>query len=160
MDKQQGIEKLAKIMKGAHIGSLTTVHEDGSLVSRPMGLQQSEFDGDLWFFTYAQSHKMSEILSRPGVNVTFENSGSWVSISGNANQVDDKAKMSELWNPLLKAWFPDELETSGITLLKVEATSAEYWDSDSPQVVQLFGMIKAAATGKPAKGGENETIEL
>jgi general stress protein 26 len=159
MDRSEGIKKLADIMKGANIGSLTT-YDGSTLVSRPMGLQQIEFDGDLWFFTYKQSHKVDEVAHHPRVNVTFENKGAWVSLSGEAHIVDDPEKAEELWNPLLKAWFPDGLETDGLTILKVEAESAEYWDSNSPQVVQLFGMIKAAVTGEQTKGGENETVNL
>lgn len=159
MDRNEGIKKVADIMDGARIGSLTT-YDSKNLVSRPMGLQQSEFDGELWFFTYDHTHKTDEIQAHPNVNVAFENKGSWVSLSGIASLSDDRSKMEELWNPFLKAWFPDELDTDGITLLKVTVESAEYWDSDNPQVVQLFGMVKAAVTGKPAKGGENKTVEL
>lgn len=159
MDRDEGIKKVADIMNGAKIGSLATW--DGStIVSRPMGLQQVEFDGDVWFFTYDHTHKTEEIRAHPNVNVSFENRGSWVSLSGVASLSDDREKMEELWNPFLKAWFPDGLETEGITLLKVTADTAEYWDSDSPQVVQLFGMVKAAVTGERAEGGENKTVDL
>ena len=153
------ILKVAELMKGAKIGNFTTLDGD-ELVSRPMALQQAEFDGDLWFFTYETTDKISEIKQNPHVNVSFENSGSWVSLSGIAEQVDDHNKAQKLWNPTLKAWFSDGLETQGLTLIKVNAESAEYWDSTNPKVVQLFGFAKAALTGKQAKGGENKTVDL
>lgn len=159
MNQPDGIKKVAEIMNGATIGTLTTL--DGErLVSRPMGLQKLEFDGDLWFFTYKQSNKVSEIAKNPNVNIAFENNNSWISIAGTAEIVDDTAKEKELWNPFLKAWFEDGLDTEGLTLLKVSADAAEYWDSTSPKVVQLFGMAKAALTGERAEGGENETVQL
>ena len=37
---------------------LTTMTADGKHVSRPMGLQEAEFDGDLWFFAYDDSAKV------------------------------------------------------------------------------------------------------
>lgn len=157
--KNEGIKKITKIMEGTKICSLAT-YSEGKIVSRPMGLQEVEFDGDLWFFTYHDSSKVQEIQHHAEVNVSFENNNSWVSLSGHAEEVDGKAKAKELWNPFLKAWFPDGLETEGLTLLKVHADSAEYWNSDSPQVVQLFGLAKAAVTGKPMKGGENNTLNL
>jgi hypothetical protein len=62
---------------------------------------------------------------------------------------------------LLKAWFPDGLDTPGVTLLKVHATSAEYWESaHSSRVVELLGFAKAAVTGTPPDPGENESVRL
>jgi len=159
VDRNEGVKKVAELMNGAKLCTLTT-YDGENLVSRPMGLQQIEFDGDLWFFTYKDSNKVHEITEHSKVNLAFENKSSWVSLSGTANIVDDSNKAEELWNPFLKAWFPDGLETEGLALLKVEAESAEYWDSNDPKVVQLFGMVKAAATGKQAKGGENETVQF
>ncbi len=66
--------------------------------------------------------------------------------------------MEELWNPILKAWFPKGLDDPNITLLKVSVESAEYWDSTSSTIVQVAGFIKAIVTGTNADGGENEKI--
>ena len=78
-----------------------------------------------------------------------------------AEQVLDRAKAEELWNPLLKAWFPDGLDTPGLALLKVHATSAEYWESaHSSKVITLLGYAKAAVTGKTPDAGENETVRM
>src|SRR5690606_30642051 len=49
--EREKIEKLRELIKDIDIAMLTTVDEDGSLRSRPMGTQEAEFDGDLWFFT-------------------------------------------------------------------------------------------------------------
>jgi len=159
MDRQQGIDKVRDIMKGTNICSLATLDGD-TIVSRPMGLQEVEFDGDLWFFTYDNSDKVAEIHKNPQVNVSFENKSSWVSLSGKAELIHDNDKAEEMWTPFLKAWFPDGLETEGLALLKIHAETAEYWSSSSPRVVQLFGMVKAAVTGEPVKGGENKEVDL
>lgn len=157
MEDEDGIKKVADLMNGAHLCTLSTYDGD-NIISRPMGLQQVEFDGDLWFFTYQDSHKVREIKAYPHVNLSFENSGSWVSLSGTATIVQDTEKAEELWNPFLKAWFPEGVETKGLTLLKVNAESAEYWDAQFPKAIQLLGMVKAAVTGTPAKGADNETV--
>jgi general stress protein 26 len=39
--------KVADLIKGNRIAMLTTTAPDGTLTSRPMGLQEVEFDGDL-----------------------------------------------------------------------------------------------------------------
>jgi general stress protein 26 len=78
-----------------------------------------------------------------------------------ARLVHDRAKAEELWSAPLKVWFPDGLETPGLALLKVQAVSAEYWDSPSSMVVKLLGAARAAITGDPDKfPGSNETVQL
>ncbi len=85
----------------------------------------------------------------------------WISISGAAERVDNRAKAEELWSAPLKAWFPDGLETPGLTLVKVNAESAEYWEAaHSSTVITLIGYAKAAITGKTPDAGENETVRL
>ena len=45
----------------AKVAMLTTTTPDGRSVSRPMALQEAEFDGDLWFFAYDDSAKARQI---------------------------------------------------------------------------------------------------
>jgi len=155
--------KLVELIKDARICMLTTMTEDGRLVSRPMAVQDVEFDGDLWFFEYADSDKARQVRHSSEVNVAFSDSKqqAWVSVSGTAEQVIDRARAEELWNPMLKAWFPDGLDTPGLAMLKVHATSAEYWESPtSSRIVTMLGYAKAAVTGKTPDPGENEEVRL
>ena len=161
--EQEQRETVNKLVKDARICMLTTMTADGRHVSRPMSVQDVEFDGDLWFFAYADADLIDQIQANPQVNVAFSDSGqnAWVSLSGTAVRVDDKAKAKELWNPLLKAWFPDGLETPNLTLVKVHSDTAEYWESaHSSKVVTLLGYAKAAVTGKTPDAGENETVRM
>ena len=160
--QSEATKKVAELIKDARICMLTTMTPEGKHVARPMGLQDVEFDGDLWFFSYLSSNKVGQIEYEPQVNVAFSDQkhNAWTSITGLAEIVSDKSKMEELWTPLLKAWFPEGLETPGICLIKVHADSAEYWDSPNSTAVNLFGMVKAAITGKQPDAGENKTIDL
>ncbi|MGK5684644.1 pyridoxamine 5'-phosphate oxidase family protein [Actinoplanes sp. URMC 104] len=161
--EQERRDKVRQMVKDARICMLTTRTKDGKLVSRPMALQDVEFDGDLWFFTYADSDLVEEITLQPQVNVSFSDAkqNNWISIAGDATRVDDPEKAKELWNPVLKAWFPDGLETPTLTLVKVLGHSAEYWEAaHSSKVVTAIGYAKAAVTGKTPDAGENETVRL
>jgi len=161
--EQEKRETLKGLVKDARIGMLTTMTADGRHVSRPMAVQDVEFDGDLWFFAYADSDLVAQVRTHPQVNVSFsdDKQHAWVSIAGTARQLDDRAKAEELWNPMLKAWFPDGLETPTLTLIKVHADTAEYWESaHSSRVVTLLGYAKAAVTGRTPDAGENETVQL
>ncbi len=161
-NKQEAIDKLISLIEKIGFAMLTTIDTDGVLRSRPMSTQKTEIDGDLWFFTSDKTHKTEEIERDSRVNVSYAapNDNVYVSVSGTSKVVRDRAKMEELWNPVLKAWFPDGLETPGICLLKVSVGQAEYWDSSSSTLVQIAGFVKAVVTGKRADGGENEKINL
>ena len=154
---------VAELVDRARISMLTTMTAEGRHVSRPMALQEAEFDGDLWFFAYEDSDKVSQLRSNPQVNVSFSNSkqSEWTSISGNAEVIHDRDKAEQLWSPALKAWFEEGLETPGLALIKVHAETAEYWEGPSSKVVRLIGVARAAAAGdKDAFPGTNETVDL
>jgi general stress protein 26 len=55
MTIEEARAKLGELIKGIRVAQLTTVEDDGSLRSRPMGTQDIEFDGTLWFFTQIQA---------------------------------------------------------------------------------------------------------
>lgn len=161
-DRQEGLKKLNKLIKDIRIAMMTTVMEDGSLRSRPMATQENEFDGDLWFFTQASAPKVDDVQQDQHVNITYANPDDqvYVSVSGTGQIVRDRKKMEELWNPFLKAWFPQGLEDPDIALIKVNAQYAEYWDTGSSKMVQLIGTIKATLTGQQYDPGENKKIQL
>ncbi|GFE72230.1 pyridoxamine 5'-phosphate oxidase family protein [Chroococcus sp. FPU101] len=157
------IQKLREMVKAINIAMLTTVDEDGSLRSRPMSCNgEIESNGDIWFFTYASSHKVIEIEQQQQVNVSFADphKQQYVSISGSAQLIRDRQKIAELWKPQLKAWFPKELDEPDLALLKVTVEKAEYWDAPSSFVAHTISLLKALATGETANVGENEKLDL
>jgi general stress protein 26 len=152
--------KVAELLEDERIGMFTTTSPDGTLTSRPMALQEVEFDGDLWFFASRGSRKVAHLTADPQVNVVTVGSGSWVSLTGHAQVVDDLATKKELWNTVVEAWFPDGPEDPDVVLIRVAAASAEYWDSPGGRVASLISFAKAKVTGQPYDGGENETVQL
>ena len=156
-------QHVVDLVDAAKTAMLTTMTADGRHVSRPMGLQEAAFDGDLWFFAYEDSAKVGQIRATPEVNVTFsdEKHHTWTSMAGRAEVVHDRQKAEQLYTPALKPWFPDGLETPGITLIKVEADTAEYWDAPTSTVAFAVGSLRAAVTGDPKKDPiTNETVDL
>jgi general stress protein 26 len=156
-------QRIADLVSGAKVAMLTTRSAGGKQVSRPMGLQEAEFDGDLWFFAHDSSAKVAQITADSEVNVSFSDTknSSWTSIAGRAEVVHDRAKAEELYTPTLKAWFPDGLETPGLTLIKIHADSAEYWEGPSSTVGFVLGTVRAAVTQNPDNDPiTNDTVQL
>jgi general stress protein 26 len=154
----EGIRKLNELIKSIETAMLVTADADGTLRSRPMGTQQIESDGDLWFFTGKDTGKTHAIEHDQHVNISYSSPKDhrFVSVSGRAELVDDKKKIDELWNPLLRAWFPEGVNDPNITLIRVHIESAEYWDLSSSTMVQLVGFAKAIFTGKQIEIGKNQ----
>lgn len=160
-NRHDSIKKIKELTEGIDFCMLTTI-DGGVMRSRPMSTQQTEFDGDLWFFTSDRTHKIDEIENDNRVCVAYAkpDDNVYISVSGTAEVVKDRAKIEELWSPVHKAWFPEGLDDPTLCLLKVKAEQAEYWESSSSTLVQLFGMAKAIATGQEADYGENEKLKL
>ena len=151
--------KVAELLKEQKLAMLTTLDPSGTLMSRPMALQEVEFDGDLWFFAERGSRKVAHVGSAPQVNVTVNGSGSWVSLTGEAMVVDDVATKRELWNAGVEAWLPQGPEDDSVVLIRVDARSAEYWDTPG-RIATALSFAKAKATGERWSGGENERVQL
>ncbi len=156
------IETLRELIKEIRIAMLTTVDAGGFLHSRPMATQSAEFDGELWFFTEAGSPKTGEVERDHRVNVSYAapDDNRFVSVSGTARVVRDRAKAKELWSPALKVWFPDGLDDPKLALLQIQVEKAEYWDAPSSKMIQLAGFLKAVVTGQRIDPGENEKLDL
>jgi general stress protein 26 len=162
IDRVAGIKKIGQLINDIDIAMMTTVDEDGTLRSRPMSTQKTEFDGTLWFFTESDSPKVDDIRREYDVNLSYArpDKQQYVSVSGKAALVRDRAKMQELWNPSLKAWFPDGLDQANLGLLRVDVQQAQYWDSPGGLIATTIGLIKALATGESAEVGENKQVKL
>lgn len=155
-------EKVFGMIKDIKFAMMVTQDEEGHLFARPMVAQERDENDQLWFFTGADSQKVREIQVNSKVLLSYATSGGgdFVSVSGEASIVKDTAKIDELWDESLKAWFPKGKTDPNICLIEVNPLSAEYWDQPSSKVVQAFGYLKARVTGKPEQMGENATIRL
>ena len=159
---QEKIEKVAELIEDITIAMFTTT-DDGSphLHSRPMAIRGGLDGGSLYFFTYKDSNKVDEFKQDRQVNVSFSDhaSNKYVSIAGVAKLVHDRGIMEEKWTPELNTWFGEGLDTPGITLIRVDATEAQYWHSKSQILLHAYGTVKALITGEPVKdAGENDVV--
>lgn len=159
--RQESIKKLGELIKDVKTAMLTTM-DWGVLRSRPMATQDFEFDGDLWFFTSLETHKVEEIEKDRRVNISYAapDKNIYVSVTGSASIVQDRNKIEEYWNPIYQAWFPEGKDDPNLILLKVSAEQAEYWNYSSGILVQALNFVKAIVTGESDGGGTNEKINL
>lgn len=151
-------EKLAGLIKDFRIAMLTTQEGDGKLVSRPLTVQEAEFDGDLWFLV-SKSTALGAIPADSTANVALSSDSSWVSLAGTARIVESPKRIDELWNPVVEAWFPGGKDDPDVGVLKFTADAAEYWDSPG-KIATVFRFVKAKITGDRPDGGDSGKVEL
>lgn len=152
------LEQVQSMLEGFRFAMLTTRDEQGMLQAHPLTVQEREFDGDLWFIVGGDAPLVRHVEVDPAVGVSFSGDSSWLSISGTAAVVDDPALLEELWSPVVDAWFPEGPQGSKATLLKVDSSSAQYWDSPG-RLATLVSLVTSKVTGEP-KGGESGTVRL
>jgi len=153
-------EIIRTIVSGTRIATLTTVSESGELHSRPLAVLDEPFEGSLWFFTADPSPKTDDVARDSHVNVALSDGKSYLSLAGTATVDHDQARIDKLWNPFVEAWFENGKNDPSVALLRVDATSAEYWSVDKPGVVRAFEVAKALITKQQPDVGENKTVSL
>ena len=159
LTQEEKLDEVKKIIKEAKIGSLTTLAENG-LVSRPLAVQETEFDGDLWFITLRDTTKMEEIKADSRVNVAFnDDDKNYVSIAGEAEIVVDDAKKKELWNKTYEKIFDTEYDDPELVLIKVHAHGAEYWESGN-MFKSAYQFVANIGRKDKKDLGENESVDL
>lgn len=163
ISEQESYAKLREMVDEIKVAMLTTVDDDGRLRSRPLQTLEIDANGSLWFFTSASSPKAHEARLTGGeVNLAYANPDDhdYVSISGTAELVRDRARMQELWTDWVKVWFPRGLDDPDLALLRVDITQAEYWDAPGNAVTRMAAFVKARTTGDKDALGDNVKMEL
>ena len=154
-------QKVWELIKDIRIALMVTTGDAGRLSGRPMAALNKEFDGTLWFASREGAPKLGEIADHAQVLLAYSEpkSQDYVSLSGRATLVRDTAKVKALWSEPLRVWFPKGPDDPGITLIKVDIESAEFWDAPSSAWVYAMGYAKARLTGEAPKDvGENKVV--
>ena len=150
------------LIKDEPIAMLTTRGSAGELRARPMATVNKSPESAVWFMTREGSPKLTEILRDPIVCIAYANPRKevFVSISGRASIVHDRAKVQELWSEPARVWFPQGPDDPEIRLVEVDVHSAEYWEGPS-RTTYALNYVKALATGRSPDEksvGENRKV--
>ena len=143
----KSIADISKAMKDLDFCMLTTVSTDG-LAARPMSNnRQVEFDGDCFFFSDGSSRTVQDLEHNSDVGLTFQGSGGlmgvvgkpgiFIAIEGQGELIRDKELFAQHWQEELERWWPEGIDTPGLTLIKVQAQRLHYWDGGEEGELKL-----------------------
>src|SRR5262249_7283277 len=87
----------------------------------PMNVRKVDDEGNLWFLSASDSHKNREVARDPSVLLFFQQSehSGFLHLKGHASISTDRAKIKELWEPILRTWFTEGEDDPRITIIKV-----------------------------------------
>jgi general stress protein 26 len=145
--------KLHDLLHEFHVGVLVTHTADGDLHARPMAIAHVEDDCTTWFVTSRSSPKVHELYHSSRAHVVCQNgSSAFLSLSGDAAVVDDRAKLDDLWTAQFEPWFPKGKEDPELTLVRVTPDEGEYWDGRGALGIKyLVEAVEAVAKGTRPK---------
>lgn len=132
----------------------STFHENHT--ARPMSVQKTDEEGNLWFLSALDSSKNIELSSRPDASLFFHGSdhAEFMELQGHVIITKDKDKIDELWGPIVKNWF-DGKDDPRITVIQFIPDSGYYWDNKHGNVVAGVKLMLGAMVGKKM----DDTIE-
>jgi general stress protein 26 len=136
---------LSKEMQDLDFAILFTKASNGTLAGRPMSNNgDTEYDGDSFFFTDGSTDMVDEIRQDANVSLSFAGAksllgkpGIFIVVRGKAELIQDKAAFESHWVKDLDRWFPQGVDTPGLTLIKVHASHVHYWDGEDEGVIHV-----------------------
>ncbi len=163
LEGAEAAKKIKELAEGAESCFFITNIKTGIPLSvRPMSIQKVDDDGNFWFLSAKDSHKNEEVSHDPFVHLLFQGSAhsGFLNIYGIAEISDDKEKIKELWEPILKTWFTGGEDDPRISVVKVEPSEGYYWDNKHGKVVAFAKMAIGAAIGKTLDDSIEGTLSV
>lgn len=147
-DAQKKLKELVE--KATSCFFCTNIKTGEEFSTRPMAVQKVDDNGDCWFLSATDSHKNKHIQLDPAVQLLFQGSkhSDFLTLYGHVMIIQDKKKIQELWNPLLKTWFTEGENDPRISVLRFIPSTGYYWDTKHGQAVAFAKQVVGAITGK------------
>ncbi|MES2848988.1 MAG: pyridoxamine 5'-phosphate oxidase family protein [Bacteroidota bacterium] len=159
----EAVERIKETVKQSSVCFFCTdINKGHSFATRPMSVQEVDDEGNLWFLSANDSHKNAEIENDSAVQLLFKGSAysDFLSLYGHATVSTDKAKIKELWEPIVKAWFTEGEDDPRITVIKVSPQEGYYWDNKHGNLVALVKTAVGALVGKTYDDSVEGDIKL
>jgi len=147
---KEAVERIKTMVQASPNCFFCTAEAEGlSRGERPMNVRTVDDAGTLWFLSASDSHKNRELASDPTVKLYFQGSkhSDFLQLDGHCTVSTDKAKIEQLWEPILKNWFTGGIDDPRITVLKFVPKDGYYWDTKHGGTIAGIKMMIGAAIG-------------
>ncbi|WP_339756554.1 pyridoxamine 5'-phosphate oxidase family protein [Algoriphagus aquimarinus] len=157
------VEKIRELIdKSGSCFFVTSTTLNNSHKSRPMSVQKTDEAGNIWFLSAKDSMKNMEIKVDTDVTLYFQGSSysDFLELNGHAVITDDKAKIEELWDPTVKAWFTEGKDDPRISVIQFIPDSGYYWDNKHGNTVAGIKVLISAISGKTMDDSIEGTLKV
>jgi general stress protein 26 len=123
------IERVWDVVEKAGIGMLTTRFR-GGLRGRPLEPRLDREAGVIRFVTNVRGAKDDEIEAAPDASFIVIEPGdkAYLSITGRAAIVHDRATAARIWKKTDDVWWPGGADDPNVRVLEFHPATAELWD--------------------------------
>lgn len=137
---EDGIEKMKELITSIEVAMFATCDKSGDVWSRPMYTVHVDDKMGVWFFTNKNAPKVQDFQEDSSVNISYSDfrNHAYLSLKGKAKLIEDPELKDQLWDPILENWFPEGRNDRDVQMLKVTVEGAEYWDSDTSEMKNLW----------------------
>lgn len=159
-EQRDEIARAWAMMEDVKICMLVTMDGDVHR-ARPMGPTLRPDENAIYFLTDARSPKEEDIAETSNVCLAFADPSAmnFVSVTGDARTLNDRALIRELWTPDAAAFW-ENADDPRIRAIEVIPQDAQFWDSPTADVVTVELRVAAAAGRAPRNLGENRKIDM
>jgi general stress protein 26 len=160
---ETAVKKVKTLADQAMICFFCTETPEGKFKgARPMSILKVDEHGVLWFVSPKDSVKNAEVAAEASVKLYFHGSAhsDLMYLLAKAYIHEDRNKIKEIWNPLLKTWFTEGEDDPRISIIRVEPDEGYYWDSKNGNFVATLKMFAGAISGKTMDDSVEGTLDL
>lgn len=160
---QEAVKKIKDMVKQTeNCWFCSAVAAGDSNGDRPMNVRQVDDEGNLWFLSASDSRKNQELALDPSVKLYFQGSkhSDFMQLDGYATITRDKAKIKELWSPMVQTWFTEGMDDPRVTVIQVTPTAGYYWDTKHGNAVAGVKMMIGAVLRKTLDDSVEGTLDV
>ena len=155
------LRELAQLVQNVETCMLTSIDQDGFLVSRPLQTLALNRAGELVFFTSAKSAKVTQLTEDRHVNLAYVDSDNrrYLSVRGRARMDRDGDTIDAFWSMEQKVFFPAGKDDPELMVLRVKVVDAMYWDAEPGSLLgRALDFAQGMASDKPEDLGTRQHL--
>jgi general stress protein 26 len=158
---EEAVAKLQTLIEGSNTCMFATNLTEAPFHVSPMRVQETDYEGRLWFFSEADSTRNAQITADPRVQLIFTNTPEmeFLTVYGTATISTDKDLIDRLWNGIVEAWF-DGKGDPNISIICVQPSAAHSWDTEDGKLITMAKILTRAATGSDIPIGQEGDLNV
>ena len=158
---QAAFDKIKEISKHSRSCQMLTALDKRPICSRPMGVQETDEMGRMFFLSHKNSNKNREINASNEMQLVFSNDQDleYMSLFGHAEIYRDQKQINKMYTAFADNWFNGK-DDPDITIIRFTPTEGKYCDTRHGKIVQFASMLAGAITGKNKSDGVEGKISL